>query len=111
MQTEIKTIKDFKNTCAYVEIPVLENIGWDFYRDYKEIAEAQNISMDEAKEYLHSHYFAVIEVDENLKTFTWEEHKRLNEFSDKEETGDNVQTFNDLIDLYKADQILKFEKL
>ena len=104
-------VKDLKNTCTTVEIADLEDIGWDFYKDYKEISKAQEISLEQAEDFLKRSYYLVIEVTDNFKTYEWKEHKQINEVSDKNATGDDKKTLQNLIDLHKAEQIINFENL
>src|SRR6056297_1935047 len=89
-----------KNIMASVSIKDLEELGWEFDPTYEEVAKAKGINEQEAKAWENENYFVVITVDEKGNTFCNTQSYEGNNFSDREATGDDKQTIEDLKQLH-----------
>ena len=105
----------FKNSFRVsAEVADLEQLGWDF--DYQETADAMGITLEEARSYVYETYHIDITVNEDGKTF-WNytnTHKQEDgywEGSDKEPTGDDQATMNDIRHLYSQNRLWNVENL
>jgi hypothetical protein len=86
----------------------LIKLGWNIEND--EVANAMDISIEEADEYVEKTYHVEITVNEDMTTL-WRlvnTQKKLNgidEGGDNEVTGDDEQTIQDLVDLTEQGKV------
>lgn len=97
-----------KNFTANAGINDLQRLGWEF--DVDDTAEALNISLENAWDYIVQTYHVEITVNENGKTFwnyvnTQKADNGIFEGSDREFTGDDRQTIKDLKQLHEEGNI------
>ena len=86
----------------------LTQLGWSLYND--EVANAMEISIEEADEYVEKTYHAEINVNEDGTTLfrlvnTERKLNGIDEGGDNEVTGDDQQTILDLIELTEQEKI------
>ncbi len=94
-----------KNFTAKVEIADLEKLGWEFSPTYEDVSKAKGISEEEAKIWENENYHVEIEVREDGSTFWASCSNDGNNFSDKEATGDDQQTIEDLEKLHSEGKL------
>jgi len=104
--TKLNFAKNFK---ANVEIADLEKLGWEFDPTYEDVARAKGINEKDAKAWENENYFVVITVDEKGNTFWNTQSYKENNFSDREATGDDEQTIEDLKQLYNESKLWNVE--
>jgi len=98
-----------KNIMASVSIKDLEELGWEFDPTYEDVAKAKGINEQDAKAWENENYFVVITVDEKGNTFWNSQSYEGNNFSDREATGDDAQTIEDLKQLYNEGKLWNVE--
>jgi len=106
----IQNLNFEKNFFANVEIKDLEKLGWEFDPTYESVANAKDISEEEAKAWENENYHVQIKVDEDGNTLwrtvnTIKGNSGIDEGSDSEETGDNEQTILDLKKLHEEGKL------
>ena len=107
METIKKTPNFHQNAYVSAEISDLESLGWDFLSDHESVAQSQEISLEEAIRYNHTHYHVNIKVNEDGRTgWYFQQNAEFgNEVSDIEPTGDDEQTIKDLYQLHSEDKL------
>lgn len=124
MENQIESIDFSKNIKVSAEIADLENLGWNFERVYEGVFLAyQNayksehgekdhtFDMNSAGEYEYRNYHIVIFVDENGSAFWCTQSNYENEISDREWTGEDDKTIQDIIFLNSKGLLWNIENL
>ena len=92
-----------KNFSARVEIIHLEQKGWDFSDLYQEVANAQQLSIEDAQKWDKENYCVAVTVNEDGGSY-YEMCQKAhygNECFYQGDTGDNEATIQDLKELYE----------
>lgn len=94
---------------ANVEIKDLEKLGWDFSELYESVASTKGISEKKAEKWEKKNFYAKITVREDgtyWEPCAW----NGNEAYEKEETGDDKQTIEDLAQLDSKGKLWDVER-
>ena len=91
-------------TCK-VEIADLEELGWDFQNIYEDVANAKNISVEDAEKWEKENYCVELRFDKNGGCDYLMKQFQGNNDSSYEECGDNKEAQKDLKKLIAAGKI------
>lgn len=102
METTLNSAANQISLRIIIPIQLLETEGWDFDQYHRNTADALGITMEAAQGKNYQEYSVYLDVfgssDDVKFLYGWYHHDR-NEYTERNETGDDVSTLKDVLSL------------